>query len=66
MINAFLQASSAGLSGEMRLMKNNVAMSSAASDNEGASHTIFGTVILELAAGDQVSPFVANSITQRH
>ena len=62
MINAFLQASSAGLSGEMRLMKNNVAMSSAASDNEGASHTIFGTVILELAAGDQVSPFVANTV----
>ena len=60
MINAFLQASSAGLSGEMRLMKNNVAMSSAASDNEGASHTIFGTVILELAAGDQVSPFDGN------
>jgi len=62
-ILVFLQASSAGVSGEMRLMKNNVAMSSAASDNEGASHTIFGTVTLELAAGDEVSPFVANSIT---
>jgi len=49
-----MDASSAGVSGEMRLMKNNVAMSSAASDNEGASHTIFGTVTLELAAGDEV------------
>ena len=43
--------------GQMQLKKNEEVMSYSVVDDEGSAHTLFGTAILNLVAGDQVNPF---------
>merc|ERR1711935_1161322 len=40
--------------GQMQLLKNEEVMSYSVVDDEGGAHTLFGTAILNLVAGDQV------------
>ena len=55
----FLQENNDGKKGEMRLLKNGITISQSVVDEEGKTHAIFGTAILELQAGDKVSILIA-------
>ena len=43
----------------MRLLQNGVTMSQSVVDKDGVIHTIYGTAILELQAGDKVNSLIA-------